>query len=145
MSELFNMLLISFEKKDLVFIEKGLDLFLSRIKSGQSPVIPDTVNRFLESVFNPDNDIKTLSSYAVQAGISENYLSRQIKQHTGRSVGAWIDIVRTIRAKKLLADSSVSIIDVAAAVGLDDQSYFARFFKRQTGMTPSEFRKVMQG
>jgi AraC-like DNA-binding protein len=145
MSELFNMLLISFEKKDQVFIEKALDLFLSRIKSGQSPVIPDTVNRFLESVFNPDNDIKTLSSYAIQAGISENYLSRQIKQHTGRSVGAWIDIVRTIRAKKLLADSSVPIIDVAAAVGLDDQSYFARFFKRQTGMTPSEFRKVMQG
>ena len=145
MCELFNMLLISFEKNDQIFIEKGLDLFLSRIKSGQPPVIPDTVNRFLESVFNPDNDIRTLSSYAIQAGISENYLSRQIKQHTGRSVGAWIDIVRTIRAKKLLTDSSVPIIDVATAVGLDDQSYFARFFKRQTGMTPSEFRKAMQG
>lgn len=145
MGELFNMLLISFEKNDRMFIEKGLDFFLSRIKSGQPPVIPDTVNRFLESVFNPNNDIKTLASYASLAGISENYLSRQIKQYTGRSVGSWIDIVRTIRAKKLLADSSLPIIDVAAGIGLDDQSYFARFFRRQTGMTPSEFRKAMQG
>jgi len=30
-------------------------------------------------------------------------------------------------------------------VGLEDQSYFARFFKRETGMTPSGFRKAMQG
>ena len=86
-----------------------------------------------------------MAFYAVQAGISENYLSRQVKQYTGRSVGAWIDIVRIIRAKKLLTDTSVPIIDVATAVGLDDQSYFARFFKRETGLTPSDFRKNMQG
>ncbi|MGX8690316.1 MAG: helix-turn-helix domain-containing protein, partial [Bacteroidaceae bacterium] len=74
-----------------------------------------------------------------------NYLSRQVKQHTGRSVGAWIDIVRVIRAKRLLAGTSVPIIDVAARVGLEDQSYFSRFFKRETGQTPTEFRKAMQG
>lgn len=145
MGELFNMLLISYEKNDQVFIEKSLDLFLSRIKSGQSPVVPDSVNRFLESMFNPKKEIGTLASYAAQAGISENYLSRQVKQHTGRSVGAWIDIVRIIKAKRLLADTSVPVIDVATAVGLDDQSYFARFFKRETGLTPSDFRKSMQG
>lgn len=145
MGELFNMLMSSFEKSDEVFIEKGLDLFLSRIKSGQSLTIPAVVNGFLESVFNPEQQIKTLAIYANEAGISENYLSRQIRQYTGRSVGAWIDIVRVIRAKRLLADSSVPIIDVAAAVGLEDQSYFSRFFKRETGQTPTEFRKSMQG
>ena len=119
MGELFNMLLISFEKNDQMFMEKGLDLFMSRIRSGQSPALPNTVNIFLESVFNPKNEIKTLAFYAVQAGISENYLSRQVKQYTGRSVGAWIDIVRIIRAKKLLTDTSVPIIDVATAVGLE--------------------------
>ena len=145
MGELFNMLQLSFEKNDHIFIQKGLDIFLSRIRSGQALAVHATVNRFLESVFNPDGRIKTLTLYAHEAGISENYLSRLVKQYTGRSVGAWIDIVRTIRAKKLLTDSSISIIDVATAVGLDDQAYFSRFFKRQTGMTPSEFRKVMQG
>ena len=41
----------------------------------------------------------------------------------------------------ILVDSSM--IDIAVAVGLDDQSYFARFFKKHTGVTPSEFRKSM--
>lgn len=145
MAELFNMILISFEKGDDIFIDKAMDLFLSRIKSGKTVAVPDIVNRFLESAFNPDLSIGTISSYAAQAGISENYLSRQVKQSTGRSVGDWIDAVRIVRAKKLLSETSLPIIDVATAVGLEDQSYFARFFKRETGQTPSGFRKAMQG
>lgn len=145
MGELFKMILASFEKGDKVFVEKALDLFLSRIKSGQSQVIPQAVNIFLESVFNPQHTIGNISVYAQAAGISENYLSRQVKQSTARSVGAWIDIARLARAKRLLTETSMPIIDVASAVGLDDQSYFARFFKKETGLTPSEFRKSMQG
>ncbi len=144
MGELFNMILLSFEKSDDMFIEKAIDLFLSRIKSGKPVSVPNNVNLFLESVFNPNLDIGNISSYAAQIGISENYLSRQVKQSTGRSVGEWIDAVRIVRARKLLIETSLPIIDVATAVGLADQSYFARFFKRETGQTPSGFRKVMQ-
>lgn len=144
MGELFNMIMTSFEKGDDIFIVKGLDLFLSRIKSGNSVALPPAVNLFLESVFNNNRNIGTLESYARAAGISPNYLSRQVKQFTGRSVGDWIDSVRIVKAKRLLAGTSEPVIDVANAVGLDDQSYFARFFKRQTGQTPTEFRKAMQ-
>lgn len=145
MGELFKMILASFEKGDNLFVEKALDLFLSRIKSGQSQVIPQSVNVFLESLFDPQRTIGNITGYAQAAGISENYLSRQVKQSTGRSVGAWIDIARVVRAKRLLARTSMPIIDIASAVGLDDQSYFARFFKRETGQTPTGFRKAMQG
>lgn len=145
MGELFNMIMTSFEKADNVFIEKSLDLFLSRIRTGRTVAMPETVKNFLESVFDNSQEIKTLAAYAQAAGISENYLSRQVKQYTGRSVGDWVDSVRIVKAKRLLAETSVPIIDVANEVGLDDQSYFARFFKRQTGQTPSEFRKAMQG
>ncbi len=145
MGELFKMILASFEKGDNLFVEKALDLFLSRIKSGQSQVIPQSVNVFLESLFDPQRAIGNITGYAQAAGISENYLSRQVKQSTGRSVGAWIDIARVVRAKRLLAGTSMPIIDIASAVGLDDQSYFARFFKRETGQTPTGFRKAMQG
>lgn len=145
MADLFNMILTSYNKGDDVFIEKALDLFLSRIKSGQSPVVPQAVNRILETLFDTRHPIGTISGYALAEGISENYLSRQVKQSTGRSIGAWIDAARLVRAKRLLADTSLPIIDVAAAAGIDDQSYFARFFKRETGQTPTEFRKAMQG
>ena len=145
MAELFHMLANSFEKGDSVFVEKGLDLLLSRIKPNLPAAIPPAVSSFLESVFNPDRMPGTLGSYADEAGISENYLSRLVKQSTGRSVGAWIDIVRIQRAKRLLAYTNHSIIDIAASVGVEDQSYFSRLFKKETGMTPSAFRKKMQG
>lgn len=143
--ELFNMLANSFENSDRVFVEKGLDLLLSRIKPSQETAFPAAVSKFLESVFNPGQMPGTIASYAAEIGISENYLSRLVKNATGRSVGAWIDIVRVQRAKRLLSDTRLSIIDIAAAVGMEDQSYFSRRFKRETSMTPSAFRKMMQG
>ena len=145
MAELLNMLAISFEKGDQVFVEKGLDLLLSRIKPNLPATIPAAVSSFLESVFDPNRMPGTIASYAEEAGISENYLSRLVKQSTGRSVGAWIDIVRIQRAKRLLASTDYPIIDIAASVGVEDQSYFSRLFKKETGMTPSAFRKKMQG
>ncbi|MBR6267153.1 MAG: helix-turn-helix transcriptional regulator [Selenomonadaceae bacterium] len=145
MSELFNMMANSFEKDDQVFVEKGLDLLLSRIKPAREASFPASVSRFLESVFNPGKMPGTIALYASEIGISENYLSRLVKKHTGRSVGAWIDIVRIQRAKRLLSETSQPIIDIAAAVGIEDQSYFSRIFKKETGLTPSAFRKKMQG
>ena len=145
MSELFNMLADSFEKGDRLFIEKGLDLFLSRIKPDHKALVHPVVNRFLESVFDPDRLPTSIAVYAAEIGISENYLSRLVKKATGRSVGAWIDIVRIQRAKRLLISTPLPIIDVAASVGIEDQSYFSRLFKKETGLTPTAFKKMMQG
>ena len=143
MGELFNMLANAFEKGDRVFIEKGLDLLLSRIKPVRKSVFPGAVSQFLELAFNPGQTPASISYYASQIGISGNYLSRLVKKSTGRSVGDWIDIVRIQRAKRLLSDTRLSIIDIAAEIGLEDQSYFSRLFKKETGMTPSAFRKQM--
>ena len=142
---LFNMLASSFNKGDRVFIEKGLDLLLSRVRPGHIASAHPAVNRFLESVFDPGQIPGTISIYADRIGVSENYLSRLVKQSTGRSVGAWIDIVRIQRAKRLLYSTSLPIIDIAASVGIEDQSYFSRLFKKETSLTPSAFRKKMQG
>ena len=68
-----------------------------------------------------------------------------MKKSTGRSVGSWIDIVRIQRAKRMLSETRLPIIDIASRTGLEDQSYFARLFKKETGLTPSAFRKKMQG
>ncbi|MBQ9477869.1 MAG: helix-turn-helix transcriptional regulator [Bacteroidales bacterium] len=145
MGELFNMLAIAFEKGDQVFVEKGLDLLLSRLKPMQAAPYPVAVSRFLESAFNPGQLPGTLASYAAETGISENYLSRLVKNATGRSVGGWINIARIQKAKRLLAETRDPVIDIAAAVGMEDQSYFSRLFKKETALTPSAFRKKMQG
>ena len=140
--ELFNMLQISFEKGDRPFLESGLDLLLSRIRALSAPALPAVVSRFLDLVFDADRSIGPALDYAVELGLSRNYLNRLVKAATGSSTGEWIEHARVNRSKRLLRETQLPVIDVAAAVGLDDQSYFARFFKRQTGLTPTAFRHL---
>ena len=143
--ELFNMLYLSYGRRDWNFIEKGLGLLFQRMDSGRQASMPEAVSHFLEMVFDPAAIPSDISFYASSLGISTNYLSRLVKNATGRSVGAWVDSSRLSRAKRLLKDTDMQIIDVAASVGLEDQSYFSRFFRRHAGLTPREFRKLMQG
>jgi len=145
MAELFNMMSISFRKGDNLFIEKAMDLMITRVRPEFKASLPSVVSNFLEDVFDPERVPDKLSSHAASLGISENYLSRMVKSSTGRSVGEWIDISRIGRAKRMLSETELPVIDIASSIGIEDQSYFARFFKKETGMTPSSYRKIMQG
>ncbi len=143
--ELFNMLTVSFEHGDRAFIEKGMDLLLSRIKATSEMQLPQAVSSVLDEVFSHDRAIVSANAYAEERGVSLNYLNRLVKKSTGRPLSTWIDIARVNRAKRLLKESRAPVIDIAAEVGLLDQAYFARFFRKHTGMTPTEFRKMMHG
>ena len=141
--ELFNMLAVSFSRNDLGFVEKGVELLLTRVKTSAETHLPDVVSSFLDGLFAKDKAIMSASDYAAGGSVSLNYLNRMVKKSTGRPVSAWIDIARLNRAKRLLSESSAPVIDIASAVGILDQAYFARFFRKHTGMTPSAYRKTM--
>ena len=47
-----------------------------------------------------------------------------------------------LETKRMLADKQLSINEIADALGFEDYSYFSRFFKKQTGMSPTEFRNM---
>jgi YesN/AraC family two-component response regulator len=57
----------------------------------------------------------------------------------------WVEIARVNWAKSLLKESDLSVGEVSTAIGVDDPSYFTRFFRKSTGMTPSEFRRHVTG
>ena len=143
--ELFNMLALSFEKGDVDFLAKGIDLLVSRVKAQPKERMPKMVSGFLESVFSTARPPQDLASYAAEAFVTPGHLNRTVKKATGKSVGAWIDIARLGMAKRLLRDTELPVADVAVAVGLDDSSYFSRFFKLHAGLTPVAFRKKMHG
>ena len=106
-----------------------LDLFLRQIASlaedSRGRVQNDLCSRFLDMVFDRDAVVTGVSAYAVKAG-------------------KWIDISRVTLSKQLLRQSGMPVIDIASRCGFDDQSYFSRFFKKCTGMTPSEFRSSQE-
>ena len=76
-------------------------------------------------------------------GISPSYLNKLVRTQTRHSAMDWVEISRVNWAKSLLKDSDMSVGEVSVAIGVDDPSYFTRFFRKSTGMTPSEFRHRM--
>lgn len=73
--------------------------------------------------------------------IDRSYLYRIFKNETGVSVIDYITRCRIAKAEILLANSNLSIKDVAYSVGFNDQMYFSRVFKKLNGRTPTSFRE----
>ena len=72
--------------------------------------------------------------------LSSYHFARMFKKATGRSPHVYITDKRIGRAKELLLDSSLSLVDVAAKVGFQTQSHFTDVFRKYTGITPRSFR-----
>ena len=100
-------------------------------------------NRFLEELFNNRRGEKPLSvnEYAQILHITPNHLNKVVKGATGKSTSAWIEEAVMLKAKILLKGTDLPLGEVAAKVGILDQSYFTRKFKLHTGVTPSDYRK----
>jgi AraC-type DNA-binding domain-containing proteins len=99
------------------------------------------VSRFMEMLFDRQQVTDTVSGYANRLGISPSYLNKLVRTQTRHSAMDWVEIARVNWAKNLLRENKLSISEVSQAVGIDDASYFTRFFRKVTGYTPSEFRK----
>lgn len=75
--------------------------------------------------------------------IDRSHLYRIFKDKTGISVSDYIIRCRINKAEVMLANSDLSIKDVAYSVGFSDQMYFSRVFKRLNGRTPTAFREMI--
>ena len=138
---LLEQILRAFQKKDCTLLASALDLLLCRMEMPADPPGHPTVNRFLESVFNRSLTIRKVSEYADDFFITPNYLNRLVRSHTGHSAIEWIEISRLTLAKSLLREGNMPIAEVAAAIGINDNSYFTRFFKKAEGLTPTQYRE----
>ena len=76
------------------------------------------------------------------SNVSGTYLSKLFKEEMGTGFTEYVTKVRLEEAEKLLADTVLSIMEIAAAVGYPDEKYFSRLFKKSTGIKPSEYRKI---
>lgn len=80
--------------------------------------------------------------YASQLCISSKYLSIIVKEVTGRSVSDWISEFVVMEAKNLLRFSGKSVQQVAYALNFSTQSSFGKYFKRLTGISPTEYQRT---
>ena len=127
-THLFHLLLLS------------LDRTIDTEVTGYQKATSQTVAAVCRYVRTNCNDV-TLEKTARRFGFSPNYLSALLKKNTGMSFQALKQSECLLRAEQIMQDSSLSIAEAAAAVGIHNLTHFYRLFQKKHGMTPSAWRK----
>jgi AraC family transcriptional regulator, transcriptional activator of pobA len=83
---------------------------------------------------------KSTAYYAEKLGISEAYLYELTRENTGLTPGQIIRKEIAMEAKQMLAHTTDTISEIGYKLSFDDPSCFGRFFKRETGLSPNDFR-----
>ncbi len=97
--------------------------------------------RFLALLSKHVKSERSLQFYANRLFVTPKYLTQTVKKLSGKTAGEYIDELVIVEAKILLRDPSLTIAQVADLLYFSDQFFFSKFFKRYTGITPSDFRK----
>ncbi len=84
-----------------------------------------------------------LEDLANTAGLSPSHFSHQFRTSMGMSPYKYLRTLRIDRSKSLLKNQDLSVLEVAAAVGFDNQQHFATVFRSVVGVTPSAFRRLL--
>lgn len=85
---------------------------------------------------------RKLQFYADQLHVTPKYLSADVKKHTGKPAGEWIDETVSLEAKVLLQNKLLTVSQVSIKLNFPDQSTFGKFFKTNTGLSPLDYRKL---
>jgi len=83
----------------------------------------------------------TVAQIAENAGLNETYLSKLFKAETGESVSGYIRKKKIEAAQDMLKFLEFSSLSIGNYLAFSSQSHFIQVFKKQTGMTPEEYRK----
>jgi len=82
----------------------------------------------------------SLNEVAVQVNLSASHFSVVFSQETGQTFKEYLTEIRINKAKELLRMTSLRAADIAYQVGYNDPHYFSSVFKKNTGLSPIEFR-----
>ena len=88
---------------------------------------------------NPNGEL-TLTALAQKSFYNPSYFSRMFKQKFGSSLTDYVRHRRILLAKRLLADTELSVDEIISRVGFADRSAFYHSFSKETGITPAEYR-----
>lgn len=108
--------------------------------NARTQAVADAIFHYIQEHYKDDI---SLQDVAGAMGYSDAYFCKIFKQCFAKNFTVFLTEFRVDMAKKLLEDVMVNIKDVCVQVGFRDSNYFARVFKRTTGMTPSEYRNQM--
>jgi two-component system response regulator YesN len=121
------------------FIEKLRDASrnIASNKDEQTNYIITAAKAYINENYKKDISLDEVSR---SVDISPYYFSKLFKDETGENFIEYLTNIRIEVAKKLLKNRNLSIKNVCAETGYSDPNYFSRIFKKQVGITPTEYR-----
>lgn len=112
---------------------------ISKSVSVKNEELHESISDYIQkNLSDPKLSYKTI---AKQFHISKSALYNLFNRYFGSSVNSYVEFARMECAKAALADTDKSILEVAIGVGIADQNYFSRCFKKQFGVSPTKYRK----
>lgn len=112
---------------------------LHRLSSDKLPTLLENAIRVIGNEYG--NPTLTNAQIANACQISEVYLRKLFSQYLATSPKQYIIDLRLQRAKQLLSEGALNVMNISESCGFSNPYHFCRIFKRHTGVTPSEFRK----
>lgn len=100
----------------------------------------DAIYRIMEYVKLNYSEKITLEEIASYVHLSPSHISCMFRKETGQTISTYVSHVRIEKSKTLLRQPGVPIAEIAGLCGFEDQSYFTRVFKKQTGISPKQYR-----
>lgn len=100
-----------------------------------------TAEEWLRANMRSENAV---AGAAAACGIPERSLKRRFKQATGTTLIAYVQNLRIEEAKRLLETSAASADEISAQVGYENPAFFRSLFKRRTGLTPGQYRRMFR-
>lgn len=120
-----------------------LDLERIGLDKRRYTALPDLLLKYRMLVEKQYTATRLVQKYAGQLGVSANYLNVLVRKYLGKSALNLINERVILEIKRRLLRTEKGVSEIAYDLGFDELSYFSRFFKRHTGMTPIAFREKM--
>ncbi len=109
--------------------------------AGYSPLMQKVINQISQNLSDPS---LTLQKTANDLGLNKSYLSSLFKKETGSTFTNFVNKKRIDHAIFLLNTSDHPVHTIASICGINDMTYFTRIFKKEKGMTPTQYRQMIR-
>jgi AraC family transcriptional regulator, L-rhamnose operon regulatory protein RhaS len=122
-------------------------LLVSLVRSAQAqsePLTGDLVRQAQKALLEEEADNPSVGAIARKLKVSAVWLTRKFRLETGESPAQWVRGKKLAQAKEWLASDAVPIGEIAMRLGYSSSQYFATVFRREIGMTPTEFRELRE-
>jgi AraC-like DNA-binding protein len=99
------------------------------------------VKNFLKLIEENYQNNLSVTEYARMLAVTPNHLTQMVRQITGKTSIELLQDKLIVETKRLLIHTNLTVSEISDKLSFDDQSYFTKYFKNKTGITPLQYRK----